>query len=61
MRAGQNMLLLNLIESPIGLVPIIIQIFERIRFCFRMKVRFSESFLASHSHNHNSPVLKDRK
>ena len=45
------MLLLNLIESPIGRVPIITQTFNRIRLCFRMKVRFSESFLASYRIN----------
>ena len=41
------MLLLNLIKSnhrSIGRAPLITQTFERMRLCFSMKVRFSESF-----------------
>ena len=42
---------LGVIESPIGHVPITTQTFDRIRLCFRMKVRFSDAFLASHRIN----------
>ena len=52
MQASQDMLLLNQVKSPIGRVPLITQTFERIRLCFRMKVRFSESFLAQKSSIH---------
>ena len=38
----------GVIKSPIGRVPIITQTFDRIRLCFRMKVRFSDAFLVSH-------------
>ena len=45
---------LGVIESPMGpRVPIITQTFDRIRLCFRMKVRFSDAFLASRAHRIN--------
>ena len=52
------MLLLNLLESPIGRVPIITQAFDRIRLCFRMEVRFSDSLLASHRINQRERMPK---
>ena len=52
-------MLLNLcIESLIGRVPMITQIFERIRLCFRTKVRFSLAFLASHGINQKQRMQK---
>ena len=54
-----NLSSLGVIESPISCVPIVTQTFDRIRLCFRMKVRFSDAFLASHRINQRQRMQKD--
>ena len=45
-------------ESQIGRITIITQTLHRIRLCFRMKVRFSDAFLVSHSYNAKTKSAK---
>ena len=55
-----NLSSLGVIESvPISCVPIVTQTFDKIRLCFRMKVRFSDAFLASHRINQRQRMQKD--
>ena len=46
------------LATSIGRVPIKTQTFDRIRLCFRIKVRFSDAFLALHRINQRQRMQK---